>query len=473
MHGASWRNIFRTAASSLAMTQSAFKDPPREIGVALLGLGNVGAGVIQLLAQNAAAIEARLGARLRVRAIAVREFDKPRRVEVDATLLTSDIEGTLMRPDIDIVCELIGGVTDARTAVMAAIANGRHVVTANKALLAEHGREVFAAAELAGVDVYYEAAVCGGVPVVRVLREGLASDRVEHIHGIVNGTSNYILSTMAATGRSFAEVLAEAQALGYAEADPTLDVGGGDAAHKLAVLVGLCFGTSVDVAAISKEGIDTVAPVDFRSADRFGYVIKGLVIARDHGTAIEARVHPTLVPKNWLLADVPGAKNALYVHSYALGDSMYYGAGAGMLPTAMAVVSDMIEISRNMLARAAGARATARPFAQGQRPLLPLDDIRSRFYLRMAVADQVGVLGRIMTILGTHGVSIAQVVQDEATEPGAAVIAATHIFVITHEAREGDLRAALREVDGLAVVQHATVVLRIAGAGSVRTSGKQ
>jgi homoserine dehydrogenase len=454
------------------MTDSA--NPIREIGVALLGLGNVGAGVIKLLEENAAAIEARLGARLKVRAIAVRAFDKRRRVEVDASLLTTDIEGTLARPDVDIVCELIGGTTDARTAVMTAIGHGRHVVTANKALLAEHGREVFAAAETAGVDVYYEAAVCGGVPIIRVLREGLASDRVEHIHGIVNGTSNYILSTMTATGRGFADVLAEAQALGYAEADPTLDVGGGDAAHKLAVLVGLCFGTAVDVHAISTEGIDTVEPIDFRSADRFGYVVKGLVIARDHGHAIEARVHPTLVPKNWLLADVPGAKNALYVHSYALGASMYYGAGAGMLPTAMAVVSDMIEISRNMLARAAGARAMARPFAQGQRPLLPLDDIRSRYYLRLTVVDEAGVLGRIMTILGSHGISIAQVVQDEsAATDSAAGSAATHIFVITHEAREGNLRTALREIDGLTVVQRPTVVLRIAGAGNNGNTGKQ
>lgn len=451
------------------MTDSA--NPIREIGVALLGLGNVGAGVIKLLEENAAAIEARLGARLNVRAIAVRAFDKRRRVEVDASLLTTDIEGTLARPDVDIVCELIGGTTDARSAVMTAIGHGRHVVTANKALLAEHGREVFAAAETAGVDVYYEAAVCGGVPIIRVLREGLASDRVEHIHGIVNGTSNYILSTMTATGRGFAEVLAEAQALGYAEADPTLDVGGGDAAHKLAVLVGLCFGTAVDVHAISTEGIDTVEPIDFRSAERFGYVVKGLVIARDHGHAIEARVHPTLVPKNWLLADVPGAKNALYVHSYALGASMYYGAGAGMLPTAMAVVSDMIEISRNMLARAAGARAMARPFAQGQRPLLPLDEIRSRYYLRLAVVDEAGVLGRIMTILGSHGISIAQVVQDESAAADGA--ATTHIFVITHEAREGNLRSALREIDGLPVVQRPTVVLRIAGAGNNGNAGKQ
>jgi len=207
--------------------------------------------------------------------------------------------------------------------VLAAIASGKQVVTANKALLAEHGAEVFGAAEAKGVDVYYEAAVCGGVPIIRVLREGLASDRVEALWGIVNGTSNYILSTMTETRRPFADILADAQALGYAEADPTLDIGGGDAAHKLAILVSLCFGTSVDVNAIAKDGIDIVEPIDLAYAEKFGYVIKPLVIARDHGEAIEARVHPALVPHNWLLADVSGAKNAVYVQSYALGPSMY------------------------------------------------------------------------------------------------------------------------------------------------------
>src|SRR5687768_13914531 len=228
----------------------------RKIGVALLGLGNVGGGVVKLLEDNAAAIEGRLGARLDVRSIVVRDIHKAKRVvEVDPVLLTTDFEAAVKRPDVDIVCELIGGTTLAKEAVLGAIAAGKQVVTANKALLAEHGAEVFAAAEKAGVDVYYEAAVCGGVPIIRVLREGLASDRVEQLHGIVNGTSNYILTTMADTRRPFAEILREAQDLGYAEADPTLDVGGGDAAHKLAILVGLCFGTQVDVHAIPTFGI--------------------------------------------------------------------------------------------------------------------------------------------------------------------------------------------------------------------------
>jgi homoserine dehydrogenase len=417
----------------------------------LLGLGNVGGGVVKLLAESAAAIEARLGARIEVRAIAVRDPDKSKRVvDVDRALLSTDIDAAVRRPDVEIVCELIGGTTEAKRAVLAAIAAGKHVVTANKALLAEHGGEVFGAAEAKNVDVYYEAAVCGGVPIIRVLREGLASDRVEQLWGIVNGTSNYILSTMTESRRPFADILKDAQALGYAEADPTLDVGGGDAAHKLAILASLCFGTPVDVTKIHTDGIDTIDPIDLTYADKFGYVIKPLVIARDHGGSIEARVHPAFVPANWLLADVSGAKNAVYVQSYALGPSMYYGAGAGMLPTAMSVVSDIIEIGRNLMTSTRPARH--RPHEQ--RPLMPIADVRSRYYLRFAVRDQAGVLGQLATILGMHKVSIQQVVQDTGGDP-------VWVVVLTHEAREGDVRAALAEIDRLCIDR--TRVIRIAG----------
>jgi homoserine dehydrogenase len=429
---------------------------PREIGIALLGLGNVGSGVVKLLEENEAAITARLGARLVVRAIVVREPEKKQRlVAVDQALLTTDVHAAIGRDDVQIVCELMGGTTLARSAVLAAIEAGRHVVTANKALLASHGSEVFAAAAARGVDVYYEAAVCGGVPIIRALREGLASDRIEHLLGIINGTSNYILSTMAETGRSFADVLAEAQALGYAEADPTLDISGGDAADKLAILVGLCFATTMDGSRIHREGITEIDPIDFEYAERFGYVIKPLAISRDHGTAIEARVHPALVPANWLLADVSGAKNALYVNSYALGPSMYYGAGAGMLPTAMAVVSDAIEISRNIAARAAGAPPMRSLQAAEPRPILPIEDVRSRYYLRMHVKDLPGVLGQVTTVLGEHGVSIAQVVQ----RPGED----TQIVVLTHEVREGNMRDALAIIDSLSVITGPSRFLRIAG----------
>jgi len=440
------------------------------IGVALLGLGNVGGGVIKLLEDNAAAIAARLGATLEVRAIAVRDVDKAKRlVDVERRLLTSDALATVRRDDIDIVCELIGGTTLARDATLAAIAAGKHVVTANKALLAEHGAEVFGAAERAGVDVYYEAAVCGGVPVIRVLREGLASDRVEALHGIVNGTSNYILTTMTATRRAFADILRDAQALGYAEADPALDISGGDAAHKLAILVNLCFGTSVDVAAISTDGIDIVEPIDLDYAGRWGYVIKPLVIARAHGDPatgpIEARVHPALVPASWLLADVGGAKNALYVQSYALGPSLYYGAGAGMLPTAMSVVSDMIEIGRNMFARVAGAPRPTRPRPVQPRALVAIGDIRARYYLRFGVHDKPGVLGQLMTILGAHRISVAQLAQDGRAADAEPV----WVVVLTHEAVERDVRAALAEIDTLDVVRQPARLIRIAGEGAAAT----
>jgi homoserine dehydrogenase len=434
------------------------------IGVALLGLGNVGGGVVKLLEDNAAAIAARLGATLEVRAIAVRDVDKAKRlVDVERRLLTSDVEATVRRDDIDIVCELIGGTTLAKHATLAAIAAGKHVVTANKALLAEHGAEVFGAAERAGVDVYYEAAVCGGVPIIRVLREGLAADRVETLHGIVNGTSNYILTTMTATRRAFADILRDAQALGYAEADPALDISGGDAAHKLAILVNLCFGTSVDVTAISTDGIDVVEPIDLDYAGRWGYVIKPLVIARAHGDPetgpIEARVHPALVPASWLLADVGGAKNALYVQSYALGSSLYYGAGAGMLPTAMSVVSDMIEIGRNMFARVAGAPRPTRPRPVQPRALVPIGEIRTRYYLRFGVHDKPGVLGQLMTILGAHRISVAQLAQDGR----AAAAEPVWVVVVTHEATERDVRAALAEIDALEVVRQPARLIRIAG----------
>lgn len=431
------------------------------IGVALLGLGNVGGGVVKLLADNAAAISARLGARLEVRAIAVRDRGKSKRVvDFDRTLLVPDVDAAIAHPNVDIVCELIGGTTQAKRAVLAAIAAGKHVVTANKALLAEHGQEIFAAAEAAGTDVYYEAAVCGGVPIIRVLREGLASDRVEALSGIVNGTSNYILSTMTETKRPFADILRDAQALGYAEADPTLDVGGGDAAHKLAILAGLCFGTAIDVDRIPTDGIDKIDLIDIANAAKFGYVIKPLAIARDHGEVIEARVHPALVPRNWLLADVSGAKNAVYVQSYALGPSMYYGAGAGMLPTAMSVVSDCIDIGRNILARASGAGRLALARPRTVKPVLPLADVRSKYYLRFGVVDTPGVLGRLMTILGSHGVSIAQVVQDASQDAGADPV---WVIAVTHEAREGDVRAALADIDALPVVREPARVIRIAG----------
>jgi len=430
----------------------------REIGVGLLGLGNVGAGVVKLLADNSEAIEARLGARVAVRAIAVRDVEKARLVEVDRSLLTTDTNSVVDRDDIEIVCELIGGETDARSTSLRAIGNKKHIVTANKALLALHGEELFNAADEQGVDLYYEAAVCGGVPIIRALREGLASDKIESFYGIVNGTSNFILSQMSEHGTAFADVLKAAQEAGYAEADPTLDVGGGDAAHKLAILAMLCFGTTVDVDKLYVEGIDKLSPVDFEYAERFGFVIKPLAVAVDRGDSIEARVHPTMLPKNWLLADVPDAKNALYVNSYALGPSMYYGAGAGMMPTAMSVVSDLIEVCRNIQAGATGAMPIRSYHRMVHRELQDMADLHSRYYLRFGVLDRAGVLGQITTILGEHEVSIAQVVQEGPRDNERPV----RVVVLSHRAREGNVQKALDQIARLSVVVEPATVVRIA-----------
>jgi homoserine dehydrogenase len=430
----------------------------REIGVGLLGLGNVGSGVVKLLGDNAEAIEARLGARVVVKRIAVREADKRRLVEVESRLITTDVGKVVDDPACEIVVELIGGEDPARQYVLRAIDKKRHIVTANKALLAVHGDEVFSAAERAGVDLYFEAAVCGGVPVIRVLREGLASDKITSIYGIVNGTSNFILTKMTDEGRAFADVLAEAQREGYAEADPALDVDGGDAAHKLTILASLCFGTRVKLEDVFVEGIRGLDPIDFAYAERFGFVIKPLVIAHDFPDGVEARVHPTLVPRRWLLASVTGVNNAVYVSSQALGQSMYYGRGAGMMPTAVAVVADVIEIARNMLARASGHTALRTVRRWADRPMRDIGLLRSRYYLRFAVEDRPGVLASLAGILGEHDISIEQMVQEGRREPNRPTI----VVMLTHAAQERDVRAALARIAQLPVVTANTRVLRIA-----------
>jgi homoserine dehydrogenase len=295
------------------------------------------------------------------------------------------------------------------------------------------------------------------VPVIRTLREGLASDRIQELYGIVNGTSNFILSTMASTGRSFSDVLSEAQELGYAEADPGFDVGGMDAAHKLAILIMLCFGTGVDVGEIYRESIASIEPIDIHFAHSFGYVIKPLALARETADGIEARVHPTMIPANWMMADVPGAKNALFVHSYALGSSMYYGAGAGMMPTAVSVVSDVIEVARNIQAGVAGALPLRSYRSLVHRPVVDMRALRCAYYLRFSVRDRPGVLGQIMTLLGEHEVSIAQVSQDPPGKHGEHV----RVVVRTHEASEGDVRAALDRIGALPDVPEPVRLIRI------------
>jgi homoserine dehydrogenase len=430
----------------------------REVRVGLIGFGTIGTGVVKLLQRNAAQIRTRLGARLTLARIADIDLRTDRGVKVDRKILTASAEALLDDPAIDIVIELMGGYEPARRFVLRAIANGKSVVTANKALLAVHGAEIFRAVEQAGADIGYEASVGGGIPIIRTLKEGLAADHNRAIYGIVNGTSNYILSTMTQQGGEFDVVLKEAQRQGLAEANPTYDVDGIDAAHKLTLLIQLAFGTRVRFKDIPVEGMRHVTQLDINFAREFGYVIKLLAIAKQDGEGIEARVHPTMVPRQHLLADVGGAYNAIAVQGEALGASMYFGLGAGMMPTATAVVADLLDVARNLLGSNRGRVAPlGYPLAQQRRvPLKSIDDLVSEYYLRFMVVDRPGVLARISGILGAHDISIASVIQKE-REHGASV----PIVIRTHQALERNLRTALKAIDRLAAVRAKSALIRI------------
>jgi homoserine dehydrogenase len=428
------------------------------IRVGLIGFGTIGTGVIKLLQRQHRAIRAKLGADLKLVRIADIDLKTDRGVKIDRALLTNDAKTLINDPTIDIVLELMGGYEPARQFVLAAMANGKDVVTANKALLAVHGREIFAAAEKGGVDLGFEASVGGGIPIIRVLKEGLAADHNRAVYGIVNGTSNYILSTMAAQGGEFAEVLKAAQAQGLAEANPTFDVDGIDAAHKLTLLIQLGFGARVRFQDIPVAGIRHVSELDINYAKDFGYVIKLLAVAKENHDGLEAWVQPAMVPRSHLLADVNGALNAIAVRGEALGASMYFGLGAGMMPTATAVVADLMEVARNRLH---GSRGRVKPLGyplatQRTVRVKPLGELCSEFYLRFMVLDRPKVLARIAGILGAEDISIASVIQ-RGREVGASV----PIVIRTHEAREVALRRALRAIDRLPVVRAKSAFIRI------------
>lgn len=417
----------------------------RALGVGILGLGNVGAGTVRLLGEHRARIEARLGATLNIRRVLVRDPARGRAAETPADALTTDIAAILDDPEIAIVVELMGGVEPARSHILAALRAGKHVVTANKAVLAERGAEIFAEAARVNRAVVFEGSVAGGIPLLRSLREGLASDRITGLCGIVNGTSNYILDAMTRTGAGFAEALTAAQAAGYAEADPTLDIGGGDAAHKLALLALVAFGVQVDPKDIPTEGIAHLTAFDIRAAAELGFVLKSLAIGErdDHGVSL--RVHPTLVPHGHVLAGVHGAFNAVLVQSDALGPSLYYGRGAGMMPTAVAVVSDILEVARDILAGLyddadpSKQPVTAVPLAPPVTPR-PLAEVVTANYLCFRAPHVPGVLGRVATCLGRHGVSIRRMSQETPTEDGSAAM-----VMLTEPVADGQLKAALAE----------------------------
>lgn len=434
------------------------------IAVGLIGFGTVGTGVAKILTNNAEQIRRRLGLPLELVKVADLNITADRGIRLAPSMLTTDTRQVLEDSEIDIVIELIGGYEPAKRFLLDAMAKGKHVVTANKALLAVHGEELFEAACKAGVDIGFEGSVCGGIPILRSLTEGLAADRLLSLYGIVNGTSNYILTRMTDAGRSFVEVLAEAQKAGYAEADPSLDVAGTDAAHKLAILVNLAFGSPVNFKEVYVEGITGITPMDIQYATEFGYTIKLLAIAKLQGDGeaeeLEVRVHPTMIANDSPLARVGGVYNAIQVTGDAVGDIMLYGRGAGSMPTASAVVSDIIDIARNIIHGAQGRVPPCAFQPDQRRPLRirPIENIVGLYYLRFMVLDKPGVLSQLSGVLGKHDISISSVLQ-RGRKDGQTV----PVVMTTHMAVERNIRASLREIDALPAVSAPTTVVRIEG----------
>jgi homoserine dehydrogenase len=396
---------------------------------------------------------------VRLHKIADIDLKRDRGVQVSKKILTSDAEAVLTDPDIAICIELIGGIEPARTFILKAIEAGKHVVTANKALLALHGAELFAAAQKKGVRIGFEASVGGGIPIIRSLREGLVANRIISIFGILNGTSNYILTRMTQEKKEFKDVLKDAQQLGYAEADPSLDVEGTDAAHKLAILAALAFGIKVDFNDIFVEGIAHITPLDIQYILEFGYRIKLLAIGKGDGKKVELRVHPTMLPANHLLSTVEGVYNAIYLSGDAVGPTMFYGQGAGSLPTGSAVVSDVVDLCEGIIHGVTGGDSLA-PFGGPKGGMIKaMEEVVTPYYLRFTAVDRPGVLSKVSGILGEHEISIASVIQK-----GRRVKGAVPIVMMTHEAVEKNIQEALKAIDGLDIIQAKTILIRVEGA---------
>ncbi|CAM5195253.1 homoserine dehydrogenase OS=Castellaniella defragrans OX=75697 GN=HNR28_003157 PE=3 SV=1 [Castellaniella defragrans] len=429
----------------------------KPIRIGLLGLGVVGGGVWTVLKQNGSEIARRAGRRIEVVSIAVRDVAKARALVGPEVRILTDGMALARDPDVDIVVELVGGQTVARQCILEAIAQGKHIVTANKALLAVHGNEIFAAAQARSVMVAFEAAVGGGIPIIKAIREGLTANRIQWVAGIINGTTNYILSEMRQRGLPFETVLAEAQRLGYAEADPTFDIEGVDAAHKLTLLASLAFGIPVQFDRAYIEGISHLASEDIVHAERLGYRIKLLGITRHRPDGIELRVHPTLVPADGMLASVGGAMNAVLVKGDAVGPSLYYGQGAGALPTASAVVADLVDVARLQMADPEHRvpHLAFQPDAMADIPILPMAEVRTSFYLRLRVDDRPGVLADLARILSQAKISVGSMFQQPHGEHQADII------FLTHEAREGDVQQALQTIHELPFVHSGVTRLRV------------
>jgi homoserine dehydrogenase len=419
--------------------------------IALLGCGVVGSQVARLLSEQVCDLEVRAGARLELAGIAVRRLSHPR-PGIDLSLLTTDAMGLATRPDVDIVVEVIGGIEPARSLLHAAMKAGKSVVTANKALLAEHGEEIHAVSRAFGADLYYEASVAGAIPLLRPLRESLAGDTVHRVLGIVNGTTNFILDRMETSGADFGESLEEAQALGYAEPDPTADVEGFDAAAKAAILAGLAFHTRVTAADVHREGITEVTAADIASARVLGRIVKLLAICERSGDGVAVRVHPAMIPRSHPLAAVGGAYNAVFVEAQSAGQLMFYGAGAGGTPTASAVLGDIVAVARNRLAGTRGPELST----YAELPVLPMGDTITRYHVSLDVDDRPGVLAPVAEVFARHDVSIEAVRQ---TSRGDEAL----LIIVTHEARDAALAATVSGLEALPVVRAVASVMRVEG----------
>lgn len=434
--------------------------PPIRVG--LLGIGTVGSGVFRVLQRNREEISRRAGRSIAITKVADLDVERARAIVGDAASVVNDARAVIADPDIDIVVELIGGYGIARQLVMDAIAAGKHVVTANKALLAVHGSEIFAAAQAKGVMVAFEAAVAGGIPIIKALREGLTANRIQWVAGIINGTTNFILTEMRDKGLEFEEVLKEAQRLGYAEADPTFDIEGIDAAHKATLISALAFGIPVQFDKAYVEGITGLQAVDIRYAEQLGYRIKLLGITKRVADGVELRVHPTLVPAKRLIANVEGAMNAVVVQGDAVGTTLYYGKGAGSEPTASAVIADLVDVTRLHTAdpQHRVPHLAFQPYAMSDVPIVPMARVVTSYYLRLRVADQAGVLAEVTGILARAGISIDAVLQREADQIGGEGSTQTDLIILTHDTMEGTMNAALADIQALPTVLAPIVRIR-------------
>lgn len=430
----------------------------KPVNIGILGLGTVGRGTVEVLRGNAAEIARRLGRGVNIFMVSTRDEAKARALCPDGTRITADPFEVVRHPEVDIVVELFGGTSIAKELVFEAVRHGKHIVTANKKLLAEHGGEFFALAEKHNVMVQFEAAVAGGIPIIKALREGLAANRIRSIAGIINGTSNFILSEMREKGSAFADVLKEAQRLGYAEADPTFDIEGHDAGHKITIMSALAFGTPVNFSACYLEGISKLDSRDIKYAEELGYRIKLLGITRRSEKGIELRVHPTLLPESRLLANVNGVMNAVRVNADMVGETLFYGAGAGALPTASAVVADIIDTSR-LIAADSGQRVPSLAFQPAQvqaQTMLPMDEITSSYYLRVQAEDKPGVLGQIAGLLAAQNVSIEALIQKGVLDGRTA-----EIVILTHSTVEKHIKAAIAAIETLGSVREKVVMIRM------------